>query len=262
LAGVPLLNNTQFVAVDPNQPLRLAFTERMNFIDAEALKIILTHDHTGQTVGSTLPFHVAWEEGSDVSYALLTPTSSAHWPVGARFEIRINGFYARDMGGNKLGKNIQMIVRTTMDPSVRTVVNSEDLNAWVDFLPEVLGPLQAGTAISDNPGVESVSAVSGLTQLVRNAVENMTRPRGGVTQRILHVKEFQLYALGGEAVSPSLGGRVTLTFRYNDSNGDGVVDETEGHAPVKINDLAIHWLDEKTGAWVKQPASTSTGSTR
>ncbi|HNG44403.1 MAG TPA: T9SS type A sorting domain-containing protein, partial [Elusimicrobiota bacterium] len=248
---------TRYEAVNSTVPVQVIFSELMNFVGGDqAMSIVQTQDHLGNPMGTTIPYTVAWVELPTGTSAVLTPSLPGNqWPTGSRFVLHIDGFFTRDLAGNRLNVNYDVLFNTAMDPAIVNIGKSEDGNTTVTFQPGAFGPNPAGAAIADNPATRPVSAAPGLAGTVRKAVETIVKTKGGDYRKILSIKQFELYDLNRQALKTPFNGQVLLTFQYNDVNDNGIVDETEAKFPVKVKDLAIHWLDEKSGAWIKLPES-------
>ncbi|MBL0058285.1 MAG: hypothetical protein IPP35_04065 [Elusimicrobia bacterium] len=66
--------------------------------------------------------------------------------------------------------------------------------------------------------------------------------------------EINLQTVNGPQQSTRLLKPAVLTLPFNDENPrDGIVDGTEGGRPVRVDTLAIWWLDEVHGNWVRLP---------
>lgn len=245
---------TRYEAVNSTVPVQVIFSELMNFVGGDqAMSIVQTQDHLGNPLGTTIPYTVAWVELPTGTSAVITPSLPGNqWPTGSRFVLHIDGFFTRDLAGNRLNVNYDVLFNTAMDPAVVNIARSQD-GTTVSFQPGAFGPNPAGAAIADNPAARTVSAAPGLAGTVRKAVETIVKTKGGDYRKILSIKQFELYDLNQQAMKTPFNGQVLLTFLYNDVNDNGIVDETEARFPVKVKDLAIHWLDEKSGAWIKLP---------
>jgi hypothetical protein len=248
---------TRYEAVNSTVPVQVIFSELMNFVGGDqAMSIVQTQDHLGNPMGTTIPYTVAWVELPTGTSAVITPSLPGNqWPTGSRFVLHIDGFFTRDLAGNRLNVNYDVLFNTAMDPAIVNIGKSEDGNTTVTFQPGAFGSNPAGAAIADNPATRPVSAAPGLAGTVRKAVETIVKTKGGDYRKILSIKQFELYDLNRQALKTPFNGQVLLTFQYHDVNDNGIVDETEAKFPVKVKDLAIHWLDEKSGAWIKLPES-------
>jgi hypothetical protein len=135
--------------------------------------------------------------------------------------------------------------RSTPPASVSYV--SFDLNTWPGGF--------AGLAVNEAPTTEPMAApaLAGLISHANRA--NNNRNTGGFGKPFV-VHEFNLYDSKVVRMGGALNRPARITMSYNDANGDGVVDETEGTpTPVKVAALGVYWLDEDTGVWVRLPTS-------
>ena len=58
------------------------------------------------------------------------------------------------------------------------------------------------------------------------------------------------------ASQPGLSSPVTVSMPFTDSDGDGIVDHTS--PPARVRTLAIYWLNETDGVWVRLPSTVDT----
>ncbi len=70
--------------------------------------------------------------------------------------------------------------------------------------------------------------------------------------------EIYLVDAGGEEVelSRNFDKKITVKFPFNDSDHDGIIDETEGDENIKVKTLGLYYLSKNTGEWSYIPDVT------
>jgi hypothetical protein len=241
----------QYAAVSLAEPVQLFFSEAMNLIASNGgVEFIQTHDALGRLDPPKPVVFTPQSQDVGTSTAMLITANLEH---GSRYQIK--GFPNKlfDLGGNKLpaDQKFEIIFFTLADPNARAVYVTEDGEAWVKVDPGALGTEPYGVAFDGD--VANDTAPLGST--VRRASGAVSRRSGGAYNQVLASKEFNRYRPDGTLIDDPFQGPVRLTFRYHDSDGDGIVDETANTHPVKVDKLSIHALDERSGAWMKLPGS-------
>lgn len=132
-----------------------------------------------------------------------------------------------------------------------TIILSSDPPARV-FIP-------AGAMSSDYiPSKSTSPAESPIrvnTSVIQAARRNLEAMGNGFTFPVDdRLWEINLQTVNGPQQSTRLLKPAVLTLPFNDENPrDGIVDGTEGGRPVRVDTLAIWWLDEVHGNWVRLP---------
>jgi len=94
----------------------------------------------------------------------------------------------------------------------------------------------------------SPSIISEARANLDQSLSSFTRPDQD------QVWELYLQEEDGRRSSASFQTPGTLTLPFVDDNNDGLLDS--GPVPVRVNTLAIWWLDEAHSRWVRLPGST------
>jgi hypothetical protein len=131
----------------------------------------------------------------------------------------------------------------------------------LNLAPTASLTIPAGALLRDYIPAFSTSPVSRPVRVspavIQAANVNLQSMGGGFTYPL----EGRLWEI---FIQDDLGQRQTgllakpalLTLPYTDANQNGVVDESEGIRPVRVETISIWWLDEAHGNWVRLPDPT------
>lgn len=143
-------------------------------------------------------------------------------------------------GGSTLrSANVEFLYRLSETPPAWALIPAGAMRA--DYIPS------ASTSPLTHPINVSPSLIQSASAHLSSAAGGYSFPVGGMIWEI-----FLIDATGAHQ-SGLLEKPAQLTLPYTDSNGDGIIDGTEGDAPVRVETLSIWWLDEDHGNWVRLP---------
>jgi hypothetical protein len=99
------------------------------------------------------------------------------------------------------------------------------------------------------------SPIRAKASVIQAARRNLEATGNGFTFPVdERLWELTFQTENGPQQSALLSKPAVLTLPFPDENPrDGIVDGTEGGRPVRVNTLAIWWLDEDHGNWVRMP---------
>jgi|GEM_PF-3149487 len=251
----------RYGAVDPDSPIEIAFSERM-FIDSAAITLAKKeyNNEPGNTNYTLLPpipiDFVERATGGGYTYTLRI-RNEGKLLTGATY-VLLSSDQLRDTSGKPLSERIDITFHTALNGLVDTDVCSEDEKIRIHVPAGSLGSEKSGVVINDTPHLFGLGPVSGLAGAVTRATSALNRKTGGRFRQVFTTKELNVFKTDGTLRSSVFQGPVTLSFPYEwlDKNKDGVIDvEVAGVAGLRVKDLAVCQLDDRTGVWDKMPES-------
>lgn len=143
-------------------------------------------------------------------------------------------------GGSSLrSASVEFLYRLSETPPAWALIPAGAMRA--DYIPS------ASTSPLTHPINVSPSLIQSANANLSSAAGGYSFPVGGM------IWEIFLIDASGAHQSGLLEKPAQLTLPYTDADSDGIVDGTEGDAPVRVDTLSIWWLDEDRGNWVRLP---------
>jgi hypothetical protein len=147
---------------------------------------------------------------------------------------------AADLLGLNPGSSTTLRFTTLMDRSVRNVVSDGAGGAVID-VPAGDLPADGYISLDASPAVAS------------QATQKLLEDTGDALRAPLSGSLVALTARDAAGGAQAFSQPVEVSLPYADADDDGVVDGTS--PPVRAKSLAVHWLDETHGLWVRLPSS-------
>jgi titin len=237
-----------FIAVQINITISIPFSEIMNSITLSngGLKLRAVKDNRGRDIDVDIPLTIVFD--METLVASIKPREDLK--KGHMYEVKVTKD-AKDLGNNSPEEEQVYRFQTMMDRMEDNVVLSNDGKTRLIFAAGAL-PQELGIAINSDP-LNAPMAAPSISTIIGEANERARAGSGGFAQSI-HLEEFNAYDDQGVRRSGLFNGDVTLIMSYSDDNNDGFVDGS--NPPVRETALAISWLDEDAGVWVRVPGSS------
>ncbi|MBI4396671.1 MAG: Ig-like domain-containing protein, partial [Elusimicrobia bacterium] len=246
---IPRSNNLK-VAVRPDATFQIPFSESMNPTYMEApgnITLTAVRNNRGESVTQPIDIRVRYDDTSRSAIVSL----ASPLPYGHRFELRTTPNVV-DLGGNSLSDQVNKVFYTVMDPNAENLLIAEDGQTRVSFPAQAWGEAFASPAINEDPKNAPMAA---LPAQIDKANDNQSQIHGAYAQTI-NLKEFNIYNQDGQRMQGSFTKEVEVRMTYPDADNNGIVDGSERVAPVRESVLALYWLDEQRGIWVRVPGSS------
>jgi hypothetical protein len=252
-SDVTIPHNKIIVGVPVGIPIQVVFSKDMDDYISLSNNYVLyqTRDHMGKPFNQNISLAAT---RTNLRSVTLTPAQPLR--AGYQYELRVTT-QVKDQGGDSLGQSFIRKFHVLMDPSSANKIEAEEGQSFVEFPPQSWGNDWVGVALNESPANEAMTKPKAISmgQLIQNA-HSSARTQSGAFARPLVVQEFNIYNASGVRRTGLFDQPVRLTMKYKDSSGNGIVDDSEGtSAPIRAKALAIYWLDEETGAWVRVPGS-------
>jgi len=226
--------------VFPENPgIWVKFSERIYSKSITSYSFCLTavRDKTGKSIFEQV-------DNVELIYISSTCVLELHPPTlnyGRAYKVTISTTI-QDLSLNPLAEEFSFEFETLLDLSVQNIISSGPVT--VDISEDALSGTGRIELLLNNENAKIRTAFTKESNF--NDVSHRRLENGLVTVNVFNENEEQQT---GNFQSP-----VWLYFRYDDSSpADGFVDgETP---PVRVDSLAIYWLNEDRDFWVKVPSS-------
>jgi hypothetical protein len=214
----------------------LTFSKAMDPVAAgNAVSLTAKVDRLGNPMSSTVAVSMGWDPGN----TLLTLTPGSPLSGNTVYELTV-ATSATDAGGKPMASSSTLRFVTMMDHAVRNVVTEGTGGAAVDVPAMAL----ASDGYISGTAVPAGQAAAATQKLVSNTGDALRTP--------VAAGSAALEVLDAFGAPQSFSAPVTVTLPYADAApADGVVDGTQ----VRADTLAVYWLDEAHGLWVRLPSS-------
>jgi hypothetical protein len=147
---------------------------------------------------------------------------------------------------------------TTITRLFTTLMDRTEENVWAEGAARVTFPAAAltddGYMTSAGVSLSAAAVAAATAKLLGGADDAFRRPVDGT------LLDFTVNDAFGAPQSGRFSTPVAIDLLYPDATDDGLVDGTS--PPVRAKTLAVHWLDEDHGLWVRLPSQVDLSSHR
>ena len=186
-----------------------------------------------------------WEVSGTAAYDSATKqvifTPSMELLKNYSYELVVNKGI-KDVLGNEISSVTVRTFTTVMDPAVYNAFMGSDEKTKVKIEADAVGVESYVTIITGSAGKETeiASANSKIIDKYQYPISG-----GG--------RDFNIYNATGTKLTDNFAAQVEIEIPYTDNDNDGIVD---GSSPqVKVETLAVYYLNEAANIWEKLPSS-------